>query len=105
MMLDLSVSFNCFFFFSSRRRHTRCALVTGVKTCALPICRCRPCGADRGRSGYPEDPPYTEGRQQDLRLLQPEGRREGRPRRPEPPALFAEGDRKSVVSGKSVSVR
>src|SRR3546814_12072339 len=28
------------FFFSSRRRHTRCALVTGVQTCALPIC-CR----------------------------------------------------------------
>src|SRR3546814_14901835 len=28
--------FNCFFF-SSRRRHTRCALVTGVQTCALPI--------------------------------------------------------------------
>src|SRR3546814_6210799 len=27
------------FFFSSRRRHTRCALVTGVQTCALPICQ------------------------------------------------------------------
>src|SRR3546814_3713160 len=26
-----------FFVFSSRRRHTRCALVTGVQTCALPI--------------------------------------------------------------------
>src|SRR3546814_4712057 len=25
------------FFFSSRRRHTRCALVTGVQACALPI--------------------------------------------------------------------
>src|SRR3546814_14124417 len=32
------VIFFCFFF-SSRRRHTRCALVTGVQTCALPICR------------------------------------------------------------------
>src|SRR3546814_4018512 len=31
----LSCMFN--FFFSSRRRHTRCALVTGVQTCALPI--------------------------------------------------------------------
>src|SRR3546814_19435969 len=31
------------FFFSSRRRHTRCALVTGVQTCALPIS-----GASRG---------------------------------------------------------
>src|SRR3546814_4704502 len=28
------------FFFSSRRRHTRCALVTGVQTCALPISYC-----------------------------------------------------------------
>src|SRR3546814_5817807 len=27
----------CFFYVSSRRRHTRCALVTGVQTCALPI--------------------------------------------------------------------
>src|SRR3546814_4281836 len=27
----------CIFFFSSRRRHTRCALWTGVQTCALPI--------------------------------------------------------------------
>src|SRR3546814_10155405 len=27
----------CFFFFASRRRHTRGALVTGVQTCALPI--------------------------------------------------------------------
>src|SRR3546814_601648 len=26
-----------YFFFSRRRRHTRCALVTGVQTCALPI--------------------------------------------------------------------
>src|SRR3546814_3059185 len=30
------VNVHCFFF-SSRRRHTRCALVTGVQTCALPI--------------------------------------------------------------------
>src|SRR6184192_4738016 len=30
--------FSCVcFFFSSRRRHTRCRLVTGVQTCALPI--------------------------------------------------------------------
>src|SRR3546814_9801867 len=33
------VLFCSFFFFSSRRRHTRCALVTGVQTCALPILR------------------------------------------------------------------
>src|SRR3546814_947009 len=35
--LYLSVLFCVCFFFSSRRRHTRCALVTGVQTCALPI--------------------------------------------------------------------
>src|SRR3546814_3362054 len=34
--LDGVVSYNRFFF-SSRRRHTICALVTGVQTCALPI--------------------------------------------------------------------
>src|SRR3546814_6407768 len=33
------------FFFSSRRRHTSCALVTGVQTCALPISAC--CGDER----------------------------------------------------------
>src|SRR3546814_7793687 len=31
------ISYGFLFFFSSRRRHTRCALVTGVQTCALPI--------------------------------------------------------------------
>src|SRR3546814_9960015 len=37
-MLDVVFyEFSRFFFFSSRRRHTRCALVTGVQTCALPI--------------------------------------------------------------------
>src|SRR3546814_5556591 len=35
------------FFFSSRRRHTRCALVTGVQTCALPIYRHSTAGVDR----------------------------------------------------------
>src|SRR5213076_3207075 len=33
------VFFFFFFFFSSRRRHTRWLVVTGVQTCALPICR------------------------------------------------------------------
>src|SRR3546814_1066032 len=36
-MVVFCLLFVCFFFFSSRRRHTRCALVTGVQTCALPI--------------------------------------------------------------------
>src|SRR3546814_9623553 len=41
------------FFFASRRRHTRCALVTGVQTCALPICDL----FTHGGNG----PPVTEG--------------------------------------------
>src|SRR3546814_10107267 len=36
--LIIMINVVCVFFFSSRRRHTRCALVTGVQTCALPIC-------------------------------------------------------------------
>src|SRR3546814_14676013 len=32
------------FFFSSRRQHTSCALVTGIQTCALPISRLQPGG-------------------------------------------------------------
>src|SRR3546814_12856611 len=40
-MLGDSCVYGCCFFFSSRRRHTRCALVTGVQTCALPISRAR----------------------------------------------------------------
>src|SRR3546814_2120272 len=36
--MTLSVFMMCVFFFSSRRRHTSFALVTGVQTCALPIC-------------------------------------------------------------------
>src|SRR3546814_5745791 len=49
------------FFFSSRRRHTRCALVTGVQTCALPILPCsdRRCSnkASAGRGAKPTSPP------------------------------------------------
>src|SRR3546814_3326091 len=40
-IVEADVFFICYFFFSSRRRHTRCALVTGVQTCALPIYRPR----------------------------------------------------------------
>src|SRR3546814_442790 len=49
------------FFFSSRRRHTRCALVTGVQTCALPIYLAEVAGADQhhapdaARLAGPED--------------------------------------------------
>src|SRR3546814_6078177 len=37
LSLTCSINMSFMFFFSSRRRHTRCALVTGVQTCALPI--------------------------------------------------------------------
>src|SRR3546814_3707571 len=43
-------------FFSSRRRHTRCALVTGVQTCALPILQdlpSLPFGPDQVLGGHP----------------------------------------------------
>src|SRR3546814_2017021 len=42
------------FFFSSRRRHTRCALVTGVQTCALPILAGQP-PLDLDLAPLPED--------------------------------------------------
>src|SRR3546814_1806480 len=38
-------------FFSSRRRHTRCALVTGVQTCALPVYPDARCGSLDAVSG------------------------------------------------------
>src|SRR3546814_6984022 len=70
------------FFFSSRRRHTRCALVTGVQTCALPIC----CQAD------PRSPGCTACRsaveQPDRNLAREgEGRWLRRTRRTAPAAL------------------
>src|SRR3546814_10939060 len=82
------------FFFSSRRRHTRCALVTGVQTCALPIyrpplrdpCRFRISAAPSDTAWYAAQlPPPWRG--------------------PEWSAgTDAPGDRKSVVYGKRVSV-
>src|SRR3546814_17564758 len=50
------------FFFSSRRRHTRCALVTGVQTCALPISG----GRGRGRAGAPSAGTAGGARRQSL---------------------------------------
>src|SRR3546814_7964876 len=48
--LCLFIGLSILFFFSSRRRHTRCALVTGVQTCALPILQKHQCIGDvRGR--------------------------------------------------------
>src|SRR3546814_1244623 len=45
------------FFVSSRRRHTRCALVTGVQTCALPIFVVpRGTAIDVSNLGWPVEP-------------------------------------------------
>src|SRR3546814_1429482 len=47
-------------FFSSRRRHTRCALVTGVQTCALPIYQSRNNNGDN--YPYNDHDKFTEGK-------------------------------------------
>src|SRR3546814_4057947 len=58
-------------FLSSRRRHTRCALVTGVQTCALPICRVASCGRRVGGRDF-------EGTGRSGEMAVPEGRLAGR---------------------------
>src|SRR3546814_7460481 len=52
---SMFLCFFVFFFFSSRRRHTRCALVTGVQTCALPISTFSWCAKEpeRGTAAFP----------------------------------------------------
>src|SRR3546814_5759671 len=63
----------CIFFFSSSRRHTRCALVTGVQTCALPIY------GRVGRVMVTEGAITTEGLvSTPTRLRLPEGRGSGK---------------------------
>src|SRR3546814_14029493 len=66
------------FVFSSRRRHTRCALVTGVQTCALPICRsgCRAVqshadGVRNGGNYYEVTAPLLRDNNYPLRHLPP----------------------------------
>src|SRR3546814_11613495 len=101
-----------FVFFSSRRRHTRCALVTGVQTCALPI---SPCSGRISRV-----PPYSRTERLSTRTgLSPALARLSRRFRflplghwPDPRSLATTSgvsvdvlDRKSVVKGTSVSVR
>src|SRR3546814_18265902 len=48
--------FVCVFCFSGRRRHTRCALLTGVQTCALPICQSAGTAGGATRGGRPVKP-------------------------------------------------
>src|SRR3546814_16792619 len=54
VIMSWSAFLAVFFFFSSRRRHTRCALVTGVQTCALPISALLP--SVRRHPQYPFSP-------------------------------------------------
>src|SRR3546814_5165005 len=69
-----------FVFFSSRRRHTRCALVTGVQTCALPIlARLAEIAEQSGSRGRQQDstaPPAffhrVEGRLRDEKAAAPQ---------------------------------
>src|SRR5881409_1415877 len=61
-----------FFFFSSRRRHTRCETVTGVQTCALPICHGPAPAAADGPAGPDRQPrvPIPRGARARERVLQ-----------------------------------
>src|SRR3546814_12107470 len=107
-MIGLIFVLYFFFFLSSRRRHTRCALVTVVQMCALPISVHRPSRARRpalhgqrqtgqrsalrwrARTGLlPPAPPSRDRSCRGTARRRPPMRR----------------DRKSVVEGKSVSVR
>src|SRR3546814_5255309 len=63
------------FFFSSRRRHTRCALVTGVQTCALPISGPRPVPAPRAAG---RDRPRDAAAADTIQALRAPGRKIGR---------------------------
>src|SRR3546814_17528897 len=59
-VFDCLMFFVLSLFFSSRRRHTRCALVTGVQTCALPIfCRSFPRSESRSTTSSPTAPSST----------------------------------------------
>src|SRR3546814_16418486 len=69
-MCDVYIAFGMFLF-SSRRRHTRCALVTGVQTCALPILPGVPPSPElqRGEPGQGQDRRDDPEADDDGRLL------------------------------------
>src|SRR3546814_12217790 len=109
-MLLCECLFPMYFMFSSIRRHTRCALVTGVQTCALPI--------------YPTDAGRPEARCQELGRASASNRHPSKLSQKRAPAGRAKAwcqglherfrtraaerwtvDRKSVVWGKSVSAQ
>src|SRR3546814_12455958 len=101
------------FFFSSRRRHTRCALVTGVQTCALPISSRKPKWVVSPEPPLARrDMPATIA--QPVRLCQPDAgdssfpfglKRSRDAGIPSDAPIPSSPERKSVVEGKSVSVR
>src|SRR3546814_12099255 len=103
-----------YFLFSSRRRHTRCALVTGVQTCALPIstARRRPAWATAGHalpvrliaslSFMPRKICQPHLPRRSFAIVSKAGRSASCSRRTLRNRWL---DRKRVVSGKSVSVR
>src|SRR3546814_20208637 len=102
MSTYLAVMMLIIFFFSSRRRHTRCALVTGVQTCALPILgdsvttdHISPAGAIKKDSPAGK---YLAEHGVEQRDFNSYGSRRGNHE-------VMIRDRKSVVEGKSVSVR
>src|SRR3546814_5311213 len=99
-MGDLSL-LSCVFF-SSRRRHTRCALVTGVQTCALPILRRTRGFVAEAYLEHPDGEAPEIASPYDATFALPDPFPESDDGGDDDPILE---DRKSVVSGKSVSVR
>src|SRR3546814_12445633 len=95
------------FFVSSRRRHTRCALVTGVQTCALPIFTRWVAGAEAVPSRtveagiatlVPDAAEYVAGDTARVLVVAPFSEGRGL-------LTISRADRKRVVWGQSVSVR
>src|SRR3546814_1084190 len=86
------------FFFPSRRRHTSCALVTGVQTCALPICSTDTPGRQNAKGRAWRGP--LAGRLGLSAACGRDGAGSGSGGR-----TVVVGDRKSVLEGKNVSVR
>src|SRR3546814_5177428 len=98
------------FFFSSRRRHTRCALVTGVQTCALPSsARSKRHAMTIDLADYEAGAKHEGKYGDDLLALQERLERvqAAHITHRQRSVIMIEGweDRKSVVEGRSVSVR
>src|SRR3546814_14205792 len=101
--------------FSSRRRHTRCALVTGVQTCALPISSTDGMTAESYPFGHEflaseATSLINEMRGTNLVVCDVTSKLPGRSSGSERLSAYSAArrfgrDRKSVVSGKGVSVR